>query len=215
MDARIRQLRDHYVVCGFGRTGRAVCDNLVRGGRDLVVIEHDPEALLLLREADHLFVRGNATDDECLHRARIDHAAGLVAALGSDADNVYLVLSARQIKPDLAIVSWAASMESERKLLRAGANHAISPYMQSGQRMANLLATPHALEFMDHVLGGSDNIRLGEFAVESGSRLQNHSLIDAGIRRDVGVIVIGIRRADGTLEFNPPADTVLHENDVV
>jgi voltage-gated potassium channel len=215
MERKIEVLQDHYVICGFGRTGRAVAEQLQRGTHPFVVIENLPEKIEMLQERDYLFVEGDATQDECLHRARIDHARGLVAALGNDAENVYLVLSARQIKPDLSIVSWATSQESERKVLRAGANHALSPYLQGGRRIATLLTSPHALEFLDHAMGGSDNIRLGEIVVRPGSPLAGNSLKNAGIRRDLGVIVIGIRRANGKLEFNPSADVTLHEHDIL
>ena len=215
MEGRIKELRDHYVICGFGRTGRAVAEQLARSTQPFIVVEQQPDKVELLREREYLFVEGDATHDECLHRARIDHARGLVAALGNDAENVYLVLSARQIKPDLSIVSWATSEESERKVLRAGANHALSPYLQGGRRIATLLTSPHALEFLDHAMGGSDNIRLGEIVVRPGSPLAGNSIKNAGIRRDLGVIVIGIRRASGKLEFNPAADVTLHENDIL
>jgi voltage-gated potassium channel len=215
MESRISDLQGHYVICGFGRTGRAVAEQLKRGALPFVVIESTPEKTELLRELEYLFVEGDATHDECLQRARIDHAAGLVAALGNDAENVYLVLSARQLQPRLSIVSWATSQEAERKVLRAGANHALSPYLQGGRRIATLLTSPHALEFLDHAMGGSDNIRLGEITVKPGSPLVGHSLKHAGIRRDLGVIVIGIRRASGLMEFNPSADEILHEQDIL
>jgi voltage-gated potassium channel len=215
MERKIEDLREHYVICGFGRTGRAVAEQLSRGTHGFVVVEHLPEKIEMLKALDYLFVEGDATQDDCLQRARIDHARGLVAALGNDAENVYLVLSARQIRPDLSIVSWATSQEAERKVLRAGANHALSPYLQGGRRIATLLTAPHALEFLDHAMGGSDNIRLGEIVVQPGSPLAGNSLKGAGLRRDLGVIVIGIRRANGKLEFNPAADATLHEQDIL
>lgn len=215
MENRIKELRDHYVICGFGRTGRSVAEQLARGTHPFVVIEHLPEKIEMLREREYLFVEGDATHDDCLHRARIDQARGLVAALGNDAENVYLVLSARQLKPDLSIVSWATSQEAERKVLRAGANYSLSPYLQGGRRIATMLTSPHALEFLDHAMGGSDNIRLGEIIVRAGSRLAGNSIKNAGIRRDLGVIVIGIRRATGQFEFNPAADEILHEKDIL
>jgi len=215
MNAKIGALENHYLICGYGRTGRAVCANLSRENRPFVVIEQRPDRLEAMREAGHLFVEGDATADECLHRARIEHASGLVAALGNDAENVYLVLSARQMKSNLIIVSWASSVESERKMLRAGANHSLSPYVQGGLRISHLLTSPHALAFLDHVMGGSDNIRLCEFKVLPESHLVGKSLATAGIRRDLGVIIIGIRRANGFLEFNPSADEIFHEQDVV
>jgi len=215
MESKINGLEGHYVICGFGRTGRAVAEQLLRGGHPFIVVEQLPEKIEMLREREYLFIEGDATRDEDLQRARIAQARGLVAALGNDAENVYLVLSARQLNAELSIVSWATSEEAERKVLRAGANHSLSPYLQGGRRIATLLTSPHALEFLDHAMGGSDNIRLGEIVVRPGSPLAGNSLKTAGLRRDLGVIVIGIRRADGKLEFNPAADETLHENDIL
>ena len=215
MESKINDLHDHYVICGFGRTGRSVAEQLQRGGHPFVVVEQLPAKIEMLREREYLFIEGDATHDEALLRAHIKRAKGLVAALGNDAENVYLVLSARQLNGGLSIVSWATSEEAERKVLRAGANHSLSPYLQGGRRIATLLTSPHALEFLDHAMGGSDNIRLGEIPVKPGSPLAGSSLKGAGLRRDLGVIVIGIRRADGRLEFNPSADETLHENDIL
>lgn len=215
MDKRIAALRGHYIVCGYGRTGRAVGISLLQAGTSCVVVERESGNLDLLKQDDMLFVEGDATFDECLERAGVKQAKGLVAALGNDAENVYLVLSARQSSPHLTIVSWATSEEAERKVLRAGANHALSPYTMGGRRIANLLTAPHALEFLDHAMGGKDNIRLGEIEIKPGSPLIGSSFVTAGIRRDVGVIVIGIRRISGKLEFNPAADEILHEHDIL
>ncbi len=215
MESKIKDLHNHYVICGFGRTGRSVAEQLQRGGHPFIVVEQQPEKIEMLREREYLFIEGDATEDEALQRARIRQARGLVAALGADAENVYLVLSARQLNAELSIVSWATSEEAERKVLRAGANHSLSPYLQGGRRMATLLTSPHALEFLDHAMGGSDNIRLGEIVVRPGSPLVGSSLKGAGLRRDLGVIVIGIRRANGKLEFNPSADETLHEHDIL
>lgn len=215
MEKRINALERHYIICGFGRTGRAVCQQLALENTPFVVVEHTPELLELLREAKWLFVEGDATHDESLWRAGIGRAKGLVATLGNDAENVYLVLSARQVDANLKIVSWASTVEAERKVLLAGANHALSPYVQGGRRIANMLTSPHALEFLENAMGGGDNIRLGEIEVRANSKVAGHSLLEAGITRDVGVIIIGIRRAGGKLEFNPSADQVLSDGDIL
>ncbi len=215
MDARIEGMKDHFIVCGFGRTGSSVCDPLRQTGREVVVIEGQPARMEELRHLEMPFVEGDATHDESLTRAGIERAKGLVAALGNDAENVYLVLSARQLNPALTIVVWASSAEAERKVLRAGATHAMSPYVQGGIRITHLLTAPHALEFLDHAMGMSDRMRLGEIEISTGSPAVGHSLAQLGMRRDLGVIVIGIRRADGTLDFNPGANALLGEKDVL
>ena len=212
---KIKALENHYIICGYGRTGRAVCEQLFLEDKPFVVVEQTPELLEMLRESSRLFVEGDATHDECLGRAGIDRARGLVAALGNDAENVYLVLSARDLDPNLNIVSWASTVEAEGKVLRAGANSALSPYVPGGRRIANMLTTPHAQAFLENAMGGSDNIRLGEIEVRANSKVAGHSLVEAGITRDVGVIIIGIRRANGKLEFNPAADQVLSDGNIL
>ena len=215
MDKRIEAMKDHYIICGYGRTGRAVRGHLERAQAPLVVIDNRADRVEMMHNDGTLFVEGDATQDETLRRAGIERAQGLVAALGNDAENVYLVLSARQINAGLTIASWATSEEAERKVLRAGANHTLSPYAQGGMRIAHQLLAPHALEFMDHAMAGRTEIRLGEVRVSGGSRLRGNSLQSAGIRRDLGVIIIGIRRATGKFQFNPPANEVLNENDIL
>ena len=215
MDARIDKLKDHYIICGFGRTGSSVVEPLRGTGRDIVVIEGAGGRFDELRQMDIPFVEGDATHDDNLKRAGIERAKGLVAALGNDAENVYLVLSARQFNPNLTIVSWASSAEAERKVVRAGANHAISPYVQGGIRITHMLTAPHALEFLDHAMGMSDRMRLGEIEIGATSRAVGHTLSQMGMKRDLDVIVIGIRRADGTMDFNPGVNATLGPKDVL
>lgn len=216
MQRKIAATSGHYILCGFGRTGRAVYNSLLKSGRTVVVIEQGTDLVESLKESDGLLVEGDATHDESLIAAGIERAKGLVAALGDDAQNVYMILSARVLNPDINIVSWATTEEAERKILQAGANHVMSPYLMGGVRMAQMLENPHALEFLDRAMeGGNENIRLGEFTVASGSPLISSSLSELGVRRTLGVIVIGIRRQDGRLEFNPSADTIFHEGDML
>ena len=215
MDKRIAALKGHVILCGFGRTGQAVHAALVREKQPFVVIEHDKSNLQLLEELSLLYVEGDATHDEYLERAGIHRAKGLVAALGNDAENVYLVLSAKQLNPDLTIVSWATTGEAERKVLRAGADHTLSPYSLGGTRIAHLLLHPHTVEFLDHAMSGSDAIRMGEIHVNADSKAVGTSLVTLGVRRSLGVIVIGIRRGDGTMEFNPSADRKFLADDIL
>ncbi len=215
MDKRIAALKDHIILCGFGRTGQAVHTNLLREKVPFVVLESNPSHLQMLNELNVLHVDGDATHDDYLERAGIHRARGLVAALGNDAENVYLVLSARQLKPDLTIVSWATSNEAERKVLRAGADHTLSPYSLGGSRIAHLLLHPHTIEFLDHAMSGGDAIRMGEIQVKPGSKAVGSSLMTLGVRRGLGVIVIGIRHADGVMAFNPPADQPFRTDDIL
>ena len=196
--------------------GRAVCESLTGSEVPFLVVESNHEKVRALSERDVPVVDGDASTDECLERAGIARAKGLVAALGGDAENVYLVLSARQLNHDLMIVSWSSSVEAEIKVRRAGANHVLSPYVLGGRRIASLLTTPHALEFFDNALLGKNNeIRLGEIEIKEASSLVGNSLKGLGMGREMGVIMIGIRRKNGQMIFNPPADTEIHEQDVL
>jgi len=215
MDKQIAALKNHIILCGFGRTGQAVQTHLVREKVPLVVIESNPANLQLLNELNLLHVDGDATHDDYLERAGIRRARGLVAALGNDAESVYLVLSARQLNPNLTIVSWATSDEAERKVLRAGADHTLSPYNLGGSRIAHLLLHPHTIEFLDHAMSGGDAIRMGEILVKAASKAVGASLISLGVRRGLGVIVIGIRHENGVMDFNPPADQPFQPDDIL
>ena len=215
MDKRISLLKDHFILCGFGRTGQAVHNQLSKERKPYVVIEQDAGHLHMLRELGLLHVEGDATHDDFLEQAGIRRARGLVAALGNDAENVYLVLSARQLNPKLTIVSWATSNEAERKVMRAGADHTLSPYSLGGSRIAHLLLHPHTVEFLDHAMSGGDAIRMGEIHVRAHSKAVGESLITLGVRRGIGVIVIGIRHSDGQMDFNPPADQPFLPEDVL
>lgn len=217
MEQKIKELTNHYIVCGFGRTGKSVSEFLSRSRLPFLVVEGQQERANDVVERGYVVVEGDASTDECLERAGISRAKGLVAALGGDAENVYLVLSARQFNPNLTIVSWASSQEAEKKIRRAGANHVISPYVMGGQRIARMLTTPHALEFFDHAMdhGGEHDIRLAEFDVNETSRLVGNSIKGLGIGRNLGVILMGIRRMDGKMIFNPSADTEFMAGDIL
>lgn len=215
MDKQIKSFSNHTIICGYGRTGRAVCAQMKRSNHPFLVVENNPERIEKLREENFLFVEGDANEDECLRRAGIDRASGLAATLGNDAENVYLVLSARQLNAELTIVSWASSVEAERKVIRAGADRAISPYSLNGQRLALMLLNPHTVDFLEHAMAGSNDIRMGEIHIKKDSKIKGNSLRDLGIKRDLGVVIIGIRRANGKLEFNPSAEEMLLDGDIL
>lgn len=215
MEKQINQLKDHFIVAGYGRTGRAVCDTLMAQGIPFVVIEQRPEGLEQLKANDWPTVDGDATQDESLHRAGIARARSVVAALGNDAENVYLTLSARQLNNRLKIASWASSLEAEVKIRRAGADYVVSPYMLGGVRLVHHLVTPHALEILDTAIRGEDpRIRLEELEIPPASPFVGNSLKTLGIGRDLGVIIIGIRRDEDML-FNPNAETQFAPGDIL
>jgi voltage-gated potassium channel len=188
--------------------GRHVCSELEGEGADYVVIEKDEGIIEVLRSAGVTFVAGDATNDEALVRAGIEHAKGLITVVSSDPENVYTTLSAKTLNPEVFVVSRALQDETESKLRKAGADRVIKPYEHVGQRMAQLLLRPSIVEFMDTVAheAGKD-IKMEEITVSSESPLAGKALLDSPIRKELNIIIVVIHRADGELIYNP-ASTV-------
>lgn len=225
MDKKIAELKDHYVVCGFGRIGKVICKSLQENRKQFLIIENDPQEIQKITELGYLVLEGNASEDEALLKAGIKKAKGLIAVVSSDADNVYIVLSARGLNPDLFIMARASGSEgSETKLLRAGADKVISPYYIGACRMAQLLVRPTVVDFVDlTVHGGELGLRLEELSVSERAPFANMALLDSKIRLKYDLIVVAIKRYNGEMQFNPspqtkilPGDTLVvlgeHEN---
>jgi voltage-gated potassium channel len=211
MDRQLADVVDHLVVCGWGRVGRAIAANL--GGGEIVVIDRDPARADLV---PGLVVEGDATDDDVLARAGIARAKALVAALDTDADNLYVTLSARRLRPDLFIVARARVDAAAPKLLQAGADRVVNPQSIGGARMAALVNQPHVADFLDVVMhDGSLEFRLEEVTVGEGSALAGTSIGDAHVRATTGALVLAVRQPDGSFRTNPPAGTVLQGGDVL
>ncbi len=186
MEKKIGQLQNHYIVCGFGRIGKVICRELARNGKSLVIIENDPHELEAMREEDFLFIDGDASDDKVLLKAGVERARGLIAVVSTDAANVYIILSARGLNPDLFILARSsAEKNAETKLIRAGANKVISPYYIGATRMAQLLVRPTVIDFIDlTVHAGELGLRLEEMMVSQKSALCNKSLQESGLRKE-------------------------------
>lgn len=205
---KIATLHDHYIVCGYGRLGRVICQELAEMQAPFVVIEKRPERVAQLLQQQYLFVEGDATHDDALLQAGIERAKGLVAVVATDADNVYVTLSAKVLKPDIFIVTRALEEETERKMLRAGANRIVKPYEIGATRMVHLLIRPGVADFIDIVANkkGTD-LSLEEIVVRSVSPLVGKNLADSSIRRDMNVIIIAIYRSSGDFIYNPVSST--------
>jgi len=214
VERRIEHLADHYIVCGFGRMGRVVCKELATKPVPFVVIERDPDTLKLVDEDGYLSVDGDATEDRVLQHAGIARARGLVSALARDEDNVYVVLSARQLKPDLLIVARAEDERSETKLTHAGATRVVSPYVLGGARMAGALLRPAVLDVIDLATHHrSIELKIEEFAVPSGAFAVGSTLRQSAMREELGLIVIAIKKASGEMVYNPAAETRIDAGD--
>lgn len=210
VNKEIQKLKNHVIVCGFGRNGKQACEQLRSGKEQFVAIEANPELVAKMREEDNiLFIEGDATKDEVLIQAGIDHAKALITALPSDAANVFVVLTARDRNPRLKIISRASDDASEHKLKRAGADNVIMPDKIGGTHMAALVTKPDVLEFIDHITGRI-NIRLEEILYSSlPDHMRGKSLRELEIRHKTGANIVGFKTADGDYIINPPADTVM------
>jgi voltage-gated potassium channel len=207
-------LRDHFIVCGFGRIGSIIVDEFRRQHVPHVIIERDAARIQHLLEGGHLALEGDASSEEVLTRAGIHRARGLIAAVSTDAENVYTILSARLMNPSLYVIGRAESDESARKLKQAGADRVMSPYQLGGLHMAQLALRPTVVEFVQ-LATSSEFLELSmeQIAVKDGGPLAGATIIGANLRQNFGVIVIGIRRAAGRMEFAPPPDARIEAGD--
>ena len=209
----IQQLKNHVIVCGFGRNGRQACQQLASGNEKFVVIESNPAIIETMRNENNLlFVEGDATQDEILAEAGLERAKALITALPSDASNVFVVLTAREMNPSLKIISRASDDASEHKLKRAGADNVIMPDKIGGTHMAALVTKPDVLEFIDHITGRI-NIRLEEILFSSlPESMKNKSIRELEIRNKTGANIIGYKTANGEYVINPPPDTIMMQD---
>ena len=212
---RMSKLHGHYIVCGSGRVGSHLVRDLERAGEEFVIVESDGQrAAEFSQRGLHVLV-GDATLEETLKSAGVDRARGLAACLPNDADNVYVVLTSRDLNPQLHIVARAAEEQAEAKLVRAGANHVVAPTIIGGHRMAISLTKPAVGEFFDSITGSKIGLSFEQVLVEEGSSLVRQVLQETPIRAELDIVIISIRRADGETVFNPSGDTVIEAGDIL
>jgi voltage-gated potassium channel len=210
----IEKLENHYILCGFGRVGRAAAWELQRAGVPFVVVDRNPERVERAVRAGMLAVNADSTRDQTLVEAGIGRARGLIAALATDADNLFVILSARNLNPRLQVAARAGEEEAEQKLRRAGADVVFAPYSNAGHQLALSLLRPHVVQFLD-VATKSMGLDVGieQVRVAAASELVSRSLKQLQVRSELGVIVLAIRKADGQMQFNPPAEAVVEADD--
>ena len=213
MERQIDQMKDHVIVCGWGRVGRQVTKFLATAGEQVVVVDRDPDRLA---DLSYPAVVGDVTDDRTLLGAGIERAATLVAALDTDTDNLYLTVASKTFRPDVQIIARARNEDSEAKLLRAGADRVVNPQRLGGDRMAAFVTQPHVVEFVEVVMhDGSLEFRLSELLVTERSPLAGSSLRAVHLRDRTGALVLAIRRPDGSFLTNPTPDTDIRPGDVL
>lgn len=216
MNREIRNLDRHVVVCGFGRMGRTVVDQVRARGVPTVIVEKDPQICEQLLEDGIPHVRGDATDDASLVAAGTERARSLATVLQHDADNLFVTLTARKLNPDLTIIARSSSSKNDAKMLTAGATRVLNPYSNGGRLMAQQLLHPSVTEFIDAIStwGGAD-LGLEEVQVQPGSKLAGQTIRDAPIRAELDIIVVSVRGGDGATRFNPAPDLRLEAGDTL
>ena len=216
LDKKIRKLKNHYIVCGYGRIGRVLSQLIREETNDVVVIENDDTLVDTLDKDRMHYLHGDASDEDLLTKAGIENAAFLVAALGTDTANVFLVLTARQLNSDIYIMARASSPDVKKKLMIAGANFVESPYDIGAISMGLKLLRPNVSSFLEVALSRKrGGIQIDELFIPKHSRYSNIALKDSGIRQDFNLIIISIRKASGEMLFNPHFETLIEPEDTV
>ena len=215
MDSRIKKLKDHSIIAGFGRVGRQVASEFARTKAPFVVVEKEPNTIRRLIDSDYLFVEGEATDEYVLKDAGIERARTLVSTLPDEAHNVYLTLTARHMNHDLNIIARADFEEGEKKLMRAGANHVVSPHVLGGIRMAMSALRPNVGDFMHMTSPGIGNLSIEEMVIPEGCALSNKSIADSRLKQQYGVTIIGLKKPGGIMTITPGPDVVLNDGDTL
>ena len=215
LSKKIKFLKNHYIICGYGRIGRIICKELIRHSISLVVIEKK-ELQQELEQDNILYIINDATREDTLIEAGVEKAKGLVSVLSSDPENVYVSLTARSLNPDLFILSRAEHLTSEAKLLAAGANKVILPYSIGARRMAQAILRPAVSDFIESTIHDySFELNIEEIMVGEDSHLNSFTLVDSGIRQEMDIIIIGIKQKDGKMLFNPSSQTKIQSGDIL
>lgn len=216
LEKQIKKLKDHYIICGYGRVGQTVCEIFSSKSLKMVVIDKNSDRIAQLQKNGLLYVEGEATNEESLIEAGIERAMTLVSALGSDVDNLYVTLSARGLNPGLFIIARSGSIGSGKKLLRAGADKVVSPYRIGARRMARMILHPTTTDFLELLRNEKmTNFQLEEIPVGSSSDLIGVSLENLGMRQNFKLNIVAIKKADGNILFNPSSKDIVEAGDTL
>ncbi|MGE0083992.1 MAG: TrkA family potassium uptake protein [Desulfococcaceae bacterium] len=210
VEKQIQDLKNHFIICGFGRIGRIICRELCQDGIQFVIIEQDAAAIPSIEKEKYLYLQMDAASDEALIKAGIMKARGLVTAVRADANNVFITLTAKGLRPDIFVMSRTSDVKNEDKLKRAGATRVVSPYYIGGRRMAQILKQPTVVDFIDiATMGNKLGLMMDEAEIKPGSQLIGKNLIESHLRKDFGVIIVAIKKPSGEMIFNPmPSETL-------
>jgi voltage-gated potassium channel len=216
MERQLAGIKNHLIVCGFGRMGHLVCEQFSTAGLPFVIVEQSAPLLEGFRMAHGIPLHGDATSEEVLRRAGVDRARALVTAAASDADNLYITMTARLLNEKLLIVARAEEEAAERKLRRAGASRVVSPYAIGGQRVAQAVLRPNVMDFLELATKSEHlELQIEETEIGAKSGLAGRSLKDSALRQDLGIIIVAIKKPGGRMVFNPEPATVIEANDLL
>jgi voltage-gated potassium channel len=213
---RIKSIKDHNVICGFGRIGKVICRELKAKKIPMVVIENNPETREILQSEEIPFIIDDATNEDVLIEAGIIRAKGLISVVASDADNLFITVTARGLNPEAFIMARADDEKAQKKLARAGANKVFLPYLIGGQKMAQSITKPAVTDFLEFTVNNRDmGLEMEELLVGEDSPLKGLTLADSGIRQDMDVIFVAIKNKDGEMHFNPGPETPIKSGDTL
>ncbi len=214
LEKKIKELKNHYIICGYGRMGKIICRELKEKNIKFVIVEKQPD---IHRDCEDLLVfTGDATSDEVLKELGIEKAKGLVSVLPTDAENLFVVLSARGLNPNLFIVARAGEEGSEKKLVRAGADKVVSPYHIGGLRIAHTVLKPAVVDFIEFATkSGNIDLQMEEVIIKESSELVGKSLDECGIGRELGIIIVAIKKPNGEMKFNPTFKSAIKTGDTL
>jgi voltage-gated potassium channel len=216
MEQNLSRLHGHLLVCGYGRMGRLVCHEFAARKLPFVVIEKERNVLEGFNHPAGIALHGDATSDDILLRAGIHRARALVAVVGKDADNLYITMSARLLNDKLFIVARAEDERSESKLLRAGANRIVAPYVIGGAQVAQAVLRPNVLDFIELATRTEHlELQMEETRITDPSPLVGKTILESKVRSDLGLIIVGIKKPSGHMIFNPPPETVFTAGDIL
>jgi len=217
MKKQLQDLSGHYIVCGHGRIGSIICETLHDNDKPFVVIESQKNEILEIQKKGYVAIEGEASHDDILIEAGIERATGLISVVSTDADNVFITLTAKGLNPDIKVLARSSGAAgSEIKLKRAGADKVISPYYIGGRRMAQFMLRPNVTDFIDLAMYTNDmSLRLEEILVTENARINGLTLLQSNLRQKYNIIVIGIKRARENMQFNPKPDIQICSGDIL
>lgn len=213
---KIKLIKNHYIICGYGRIGRVISQELMSKKVPLVIVDHNPESKEAFEQQQVPYIIDDATNEDILIEAGVERAKGLIAVVSSDADNLFITMTARGLSPDLFILARADEEHSHKKLLRAGANRVVLPYLIGGQKMANTIMKPAVTEFLEFMVHDKDvELEIEELLVHEKSRLKGVTLVDSRIRQEMNVMILAIRKKTGEMAFNPSSESSIETGDTL